>query len=139
MRATNFPHVYVCVGVIILDLRGKMLLIRSGKWRNQWVVPGGSIEWGETFEQAGRREGKEETGLTLSGVRCIGAQESVFPKDFHTRRHFVFINLVALTKGNRVKLNHEAHEYAWVSPRQALRKILAGGTRDFIRKYLSIA
>lgn len=130
----KFPR--VCVGVIVENLKGEILFLRSHKWGNRWVVPGGGVEYGETFAEAGRREVKEETGLAISDTHLIGAQEAVFPKNFHAKRHFVFINLVARTKGDRVTLNHEAQEYVWLPPEKALRKELGGGTRDFIRMYL---
>jgi 8-oxo-dGTP pyrophosphatase MutT (NUDIX family) len=36
------------------------------------VHPSGHVEPGETFEQAVRREAREETGATLGPVACIG-------------------------------------------------------------------
>lgn len=129
----------MCVGVIVENPKREILLLRSHKWKNQWVVPGGAVEWGETFVEAGRREVREETGLAISDIRLIGVQEAVFPMNFHTKRHFVFINLVARTKGWNITLNDEAHEYAWVSPHDALRKELGGGTRDFLHMYRSAA
>lgn len=127
----------VCVGVIVLNPNGELRLLRSRKWKNRWVVPGGAVEWGETFAAAGKREVLEETGLSISGIKCIGVQEAVFPKNFHKKRHFVFIDLVARTKGERVVLNHEENQYLWLPPGKALRKPLGGGTRKFMHMWLN--
>lgn len=126
----------MCVGVVVENIKGEILLLRSRKWRNQWVVPGGAVEWGETFAEAGTREVREETGLSISDVRLIGVQEAVFPKNFHKKRHFVFIDLAARTRGERVTLNDEAHEYAWLTPRAALRKKLGGKTHELLRTFM---
>ena len=59
----------VCVGVIVLNTKGEMLLLRSHKWKNQWVVPGGGVEWGERSEDTVKREVLEETGLRITDAQ----------------------------------------------------------------------
>ena len=50
---------------IIIE-NGSVLLVRRIKeGREYWVLPGGSIEPGESHEEACRREVREETGLDV--------------------------------------------------------------------------
>src|ERR1700689_2893641 len=70
------PEVRVqCVGAVITDESGRMLLILRGHepGKGLWSVPGGRIEPGETDEQAVIREVREETGLEVTCGRLLGA------------------------------------------------------------------
>jgi ADP-ribose pyrophosphatase YjhB (NUDIX family) len=49
--------------LILID--GKVLLIHRKNEPVGWALPGGFVEYGETVEDAVRREMKEETGLAL--------------------------------------------------------------------------
>jgi 8-oxo-dGTP diphosphatase len=66
-----------CVGAVITDQSGRLLLIRR---RNEpgaglWSLPGGRVEPGETDEQAVIREVREETGLQVQVGRLLGRVE----------------------------------------------------------------
>ena len=53
---------------LILNDQNNLLLIRRVKnEREYWVFPGGSVEAGESYEQAVVREVREETSLIVSG------------------------------------------------------------------------
>jgi ADP-ribose pyrophosphatase YjhB (NUDIX family) len=56
-----------CVGVVVLDDAGRLLLIKRGHppSAGRWSIPGGRVEEGETLEQAAVREAREETGLDV--------------------------------------------------------------------------
>jgi ADP-ribose pyrophosphatase YjhB (NUDIX family) len=70
-----------CVGAIITDTRGRILLIRRGHApeAGRWSLPGGRIEPGETDEQALVREVREETGLEVSPGPLVGAVDRPQP------------------------------------------------------------
>jgi ADP-ribose pyrophosphatase YjhB (NUDIX family) len=56
-----------CVGAVIHDAVGRLLLIQRGHdpHRGLWSLPGGRIEAGESPERAVVREVREETGLEV--------------------------------------------------------------------------
>ncbi|WP_324274178.1 NUDIX hydrolase [Blastococcus brunescens] len=69
------PTVVPCVGAVVLDASGRLLLIRRGHAPHAglWSLPGGRVEAGETLEQAVRREVTEETGLAVA-VGAVAGQ-----------------------------------------------------------------
>lgn len=57
------------VGAFIFSKDGKFLIGKStkgGVYEDQWIIPGGGVEEGETKPDALKREILEETGLVLS-------------------------------------------------------------------------
>lgn len=63
-----------CVGAVVHDDRGRLLLIRRGHAPSAglWSVPGGRVEPGELETDAVVRETAEETGLAVRPVRVLG-------------------------------------------------------------------
>jgi 8-oxo-dGTP diphosphatase len=63
-----------CVGAVVKDDRGRLLLIKRGHapGAGLWSLPGGRIEPGETDNEALVREMREETGLVIEAGQLIG-------------------------------------------------------------------
>ena len=61
------------VDALIL-FEGKIVLIRrlNPPFQNEFAIPGGFVEVGETVEAATVREAKEETGLDISIIKLLG-------------------------------------------------------------------
>jgi 8-oxo-dGTP diphosphatase len=70
-----------CVGAIITDAAGRLLLIKRGHepGKGLWSIPGGRVEPGETDQQAVIREVREETGLVVRPGRLIGTVRRTAP------------------------------------------------------------
>ncbi|HTP16432.1 MAG TPA: NUDIX domain-containing protein [Streptosporangiaceae bacterium] len=66
-----------CVGAVITDEAGRLLLIKRGHepGAGLWSLPGGRIEPGETDKQAVVREISEECGLLVTCGPLLGAVE----------------------------------------------------------------
>lgn len=72
----------VRVGVAVFVWRdGKFLMIKrlNSHGHNTWTVPGGHVDFGETFAQTAVRETLEETGMHIDNVRFFALTEDAFP------------------------------------------------------------
>jgi len=110
----------VTVGGLIYNAAGEVLMIRTHKWSNLWGIPGGKIKWGEASVEALRREIREETGLEVTDIEFVLAQDCIHSKEFYRDAHFVLLNYTCRCTGEpAVKLNDEAREFRWVTMAQA--------------------
>ena len=103
------------VGALIFNDQDQLLLVKTHKWKGKYTIPGGHVELGERLSEALEREIREETGLELLTAKFLCYQEFVFDECFWEKRHFIFFDFICRVDGNRVTLNEEAQEYAWVS------------------------
>lgn len=133
MTVQTYPE--PTVGALIFNPMGKFLLIRSHKWRDQYVIPGGHIELGETIPDALKREVQEETGLEISDIQWIGYQEFIFDDAFWKKKHFIFFDFACHTRSTEVQLNDEAEEYAWVTFEEASRLAVEPYTQRTLHAY----
>jgi len=81
MEENKFPK--VGIGVIVINREGKVLIgKRIGAHARKYSIPGGHLDYGETFESAAIRELKEETDFDASrrGIQCY--LEGLFYKKF---------------------------------------------------------
>lgn len=122
------------VGALV-EQAGRVLLVRTAKWRGLWGVPGGKVEWGEGLEEALRREFWEEVGLRLSRVRFALVQEALFSPEFHKPTHMLLLNYFAEAEGV-VRPNEEILEWAWVKAEDGLSFPLNTFTRKLLERYL---
>jgi ADP-ribose pyrophosphatase YjhB (NUDIX family) len=117
------------VGALIFNPAREVLMIRTHKWSNLWGIPGGKIKWGETAEDALRREIREETALEISNIQFALVQDCIRSKEFYREAHFVLLNYTCDTPGGQVILNDEAEEFQWLPAERALRLDLNAPTR----------
>ena len=111
-----------------------IILVHRPKY-DDWTLPKGKLESGETHEQAARREVEEETGY-----RCkLGHElQSVSYRDARGRPKTVRYWEMTVTKGSFVQ-NAEVDELVWVSPDRALRLLSYDHDRPVVRSFVSRA
>ncbi|MFK7602972.1 NUDIX domain-containing protein [Deinococcus sp. SM5_A1] len=110
----------VCVGALVSDGDGRVLLARTTKWRGLWGVPGGKVDWGETLLDAVAREFREETGLILRDIQYAQTQEAVLSPEFHKPSHMLLFDYFARTDHTEIMPNEEIEEWAWVTLAEAV-------------------
>ena len=92
-RYTNpFPTVD-----IVIELENKrIVLIQRGKEPYGWALPGGFVDYGESLEEAAKREAMEETSLDVELVRQLGAYSA---PDRDPRHHAISVVFLARANG----------------------------------------
>jgi 8-oxo-dGTP diphosphatase len=54
---------------IIIEIGAQIVLIERKNPPYGWALPGGFVDYGESYEAAALREAEEETGLSVTGLR----------------------------------------------------------------------
>jgi 8-oxo-dGTP diphosphatase len=82
---------------IIIEVKGGIVLIERKNPPHGWAIPGGFVDYGESLEDAARREAKEETSLRvkLEQMLYVYSKPSRDP-----RQHTVSTVFIASAKGN---------------------------------------
>ena len=106
-----------CSAVIFDQQRQKILLTRRED-NNQWCLPSGGMEPGESASEACIREVEEETGLQVAIKRLIGVYTT--PHELIVYQDGNKIQLVALCfeaeiVGGELRLSCETTEYGYFS------------------------
>ena len=118
----------VSAAAMVTNDRGEILLVNS-PWRG-WEYPGGLLEPGETFQQALRREVREEAGVEIEitgfvGI-CKNVEMNIVNIDFTAR--YVSVELTPI---------EESTEVIWATPEQAMELITFPLTRKRLENMLS--
>jgi 8-oxo-dGTP diphosphatase len=102
----EFRNPFPTADIIIEQAKGIVLILRRNE-PQQWAIPGGYCDYGESLEQAAMREAKEETGLTVELI-----------EQFHTysdprrdpRQHNITTVYIARAIGGILQAQDDAQE-----------------------------
>jgi 8-oxo-dGTP diphosphatase len=130
-------YIGVGTGAFILKEPGpQLLLVKRVKQpeAGTWSIPGGALEFGETFEAAIKREVKEETGLDVEIVKLLRVTDHILPEE---GLHWVTpAFLCKITDGEARNLEPKKHsDIAWF-PLDALPEELTMTTTLALGSYL---
>ena len=125
--------------VLLVDPSGAVLLQhRDGKASaspNQWSLPGGHLEPGETPEEGARRELLEETGLTVGELQPLWSGPRPYEPGFpHTVTAHVFSGTTTARQQDVVL--GEGRAMVFIPREQALDRDLAITTALVLPLYL---
>lgn len=103
------------VGAVVVHA-GAALLIRRGKepLRGRWVVPGGSVELGETLEDAVAREVLEETGILVRPLEVMKVFDAIERDGEGVRFHHVVVDFRCAFISGALRAGSDAEAASWV-------------------------
>ncbi|MDA9431998.1 NUDIX domain-containing protein [Bradyrhizobium sp. CCBAU 51627] len=86
------------VRAVVLDADNKVFLVKHS-YVSGWYLPGGGVDFGETMEQAMRRELKEEGDIDLTGEAVL---HGIFLNSHVSRRDHVAVYVVRHFRQDRL-------------------------------------
>jgi mutator protein MutT len=126
-------------GVVVRD--GRALLVRRGKppLYGRWTVPGGTVELGETLEEAVVREMEEETGLRVEPVERLAVFDRIDRDGERILYHYVIVDYLCRWRSGEAKAGSDALEVAWASAEELARYDLPAKALEVVREALERA
>jgi mutator protein MutT len=102
----------------VLVHEGRILLIRRGKepLKGRWIVPGGTVELGETLGEALVRELQEETGLTVRPLELLTVFDRIERHGDHVVYHYVIADYLCELVSGAPRAGSDALDVAFASP-----------------------
>jgi len=133
------------VGGVIVD-RGRTVLIRRGTepLLGEWSIPGGTIEIGETIEEAVRRELREETGLEVRVLELIELFDRIYPQDGAAdkkkpRFHFVIADYLCELVGGEPRAGSDVTDFAFAREEELVKFRLTEKATSVLKKAFAMS
>lgn len=137
MNINKYPKGVEVVASALIINNDKILLVKSHKWGDYFLIPGGHIEPSEMIMEAARREGEEKTGLRLKPLYCVNIGELIDDPTFYRRAHLIYFHFVCDAITAEPKLDdRELKEFIWIKPEEALKLKLAKRIKETIENYI---
>jgi 8-oxo-dGTP diphosphatase len=103
-------------GVVVAD--GRVLLVRRAKspLLGRWSIPGGTVELGETLEEALVREMAEETSLEVEPVEVLTVFDRIQREGGEVVFHHVIVDYLCRHLSGVAQAGSDAAEVHWAGP-----------------------
>jgi len=132
-RTRRYRNPVPTVDIIIEYEDQGLVLIERGKPPWGWALPGGFVDYGESLEDAARREAREETGLE---VELLGQFHTYSDPQRDPRQHNITTVYVAKGRGE-ARAADDARALAVFAP-EDLPEVLAFDHARILADYLKV-
>lgn len=130
-------------GGILFNKKGQIYLIYKAE-RDEWALPKGGVEIGETTAQAASREIKEETGykkITILSPEPIHSISFIYTRketgeEEEKITDFYIFEVGEDTQEKTKEMAEEGWTGKWMNPDEALTKISFDNLKEAIKKSL---
>ena len=116
-------------GGVVLDDDGRVALVHRPRY-DDWSLPKGKLDSGESFEDAALREVEEETGMRC---RLLDELDPVEYRDNKGRQKLVRYWLMAVDEDPGFMPNDEVDELRWVPPEKAVELLSYPHDAELVR------
>lgn len=133
------PTLFIATKAFIVH-KGKVLLLReSGSYvdgtnAGRYDVPGGRLKPGERFDEALKREVKEETGLDVTVGRPIAVNEWR-PEVRGEAWQIVGVFFECETSSDSVQLSEDHDDFIWIDPAEHASHPMIDNLRTVFASY----
>lgn len=119
----------------------EILLVKTHKWGNRFSIVGGKVRRNERLHGALLREVKEETSLKGEvGAHICTFDEFKNSGYYQSGTQHIFVDNVVKVTCKKVILNHEAQDYVWALPSEALEHLdIEPNARETIVRYAQLS
>jgi 8-oxo-dGTP diphosphatase len=114
----GIDHIGVCVGAIIYDEEGRFLLMKRGpKARDEqgkWDICGGAVEFGESIDEAIKREVREELCTEAQSIDFLTAYDA-HREHAGDKTHWIALIHAVKVDPSHIKIGepHKIAEIGW--------------------------
>jgi 8-oxo-dGTP diphosphatase len=128
-------HPKVAVGAVVIHNSCALLVKRRNPpSAGMWAIPGGSVELGETLQEAAEREILEETGVIIKAKNPILTFDVVEPdENGRIRFHYVIVDLMADYVQGEPHPADDAEDVRWFSEADLAEVNINTKTRQLLK------
>ncbi len=113
----------------------RVAVIRRTRYGEEWSLPKGKLEPGETFEEAAVREVREETACEAAIRAFVGAVDYLAKK----KPKVCFFYDMELAAEGEFRPGDEVKQLLWVEPAEAVEMLTYGSEVQLMQRWIRLS
>jgi 8-oxo-dGTP pyrophosphatase MutT (NUDIX family) len=109
----------------------RLAVVHRAKYQD-WTLPKGRLEWGETLAETAVREAEEETGWKAIASQFAGSVS--YLKEDHPKVVLLWHMKRGPIRRKGFPNKEEVDDVAWLKPEQAIHRLSHPGEKDFVTR-----